>query len=325
MASTLLFVSTFSSRAGLGDTPESVAGVRSLGILHAPGYVTYVVAARLFGEVFRFGGWEFRVNLFSLVCAVLSVAAVYLLARCFGANKAGAAIGALALATTSSFWFNADFAKYYSFTALLLTVMALCVLAWLRTGRGALLVGAGVLLGSSLGASWQLAVIMAAGLACIIGLRRPRPGLGILLVAGGAALFTAIAVCVFIVVRAGQDPTVNFGNATGLSRLFELLTTADFSGARGAAGAAAGTDSGAIGVNLAIIGRHIGLGAIALACVGTFDLYVRRRLGYALFFGVVALGNVVAVSLVGGKVVIAGMASRPDRGRAEARGDIIGL
>jgi hypothetical protein len=116
-------------------------------------------------------------------------------------------------------------------------------------------------------------------------------------------------VCAFIMVRARQDPTLNFGHATSLTRLFELLTTADFKGARGAAGAGLGNVAGGTAVNLAIIGRDIGIGAIALALVGGFDLALRRRLDHAFFFAVVLLGNVVAISLVGGKAVIAGFYS----------------
>jgi hypothetical protein len=43
---------------------------------------------------------------------------VALLARSFGATRAGAALGALVLATSASFWFNADFAKHYAFSGL---------------------------------------------------------------------------------------------------------------------------------------------------------------------------------------------------------------
>jgi Protein of unknown function (DUF2723) len=305
-AAGLLFLSTFSSHAALGDAPESVAGARSLGILHAPGYVVYAIAARAFGEIVRVGTWELRVNLFSLVCASLTVAAVYFLARLFGANKIGAGIGALVLAASLSFWFNAGFAKYYALSTLLITAVALCVLEWQRRGRNVLLGVAGVLVGASIGVSWQLAVIMAAGLAVVVVQGRPRPRRGPLLVAGAAALLTAIGLCAFIIVRAGQDPTVNFGNATDPGRLVELLTTADFAGARGSVEAGIGTVAPNSLAYLVIIGVDVGLGAIALALAGAFDVYKRRRLDYALFFAVVGLGNVLAVAFVAGKSVLAG-------------------
>jgi len=302
----VVFFSTFSSHVALGDAPESVAGVRSLGILHAPGYATYVVAARVFGEIVRVGTWELRVNLFSLLCATLTVAGVYFLARYLGAERIGAAVGALVLATTLSFWSNAGFAKYYAFSTLLVTVIALCALRWQRSGRAALLVVAGVLIGSSIGVSWQLALVMTLGLALLVALGRPRPKLGVILATAAAALLTAIAVCVYIIVRARQDPTINFGGATGVSRLWELLTTSDFNGTRGAAGSGFGSVAGNSVSFLVIIARDVGIGAVVLALVGAFDVYKRRRLDHALFFAVVALGNLVAIAFVAGKTVVTG-------------------
>jgi hypothetical protein len=305
----LLFFSTFSSRAALGDAPESVAGVRSLGILHAPGYVTYTLTARAFGEVVRVGSWELRVNLFSLVCATLTVAGVFFLARCFGADKAGAAIGALALATSLSFWFNADFAKYYAFSTLLVTAAALCVLGWQRTGRTSLLVIAGALVGSSIGVSWQLALVVAAGLIVLVALGQPRPRRTVMVATGAAALAAAVAVCAYIVVRAGQDPKINFGSATNPSRLSELLTTADFAGARSGAHAGVGTAASNSLSLLAIIARDVGLGAVVLAVAGVFDVFKRRRLDHALFFVIVAVGNVVAIGYVSGNSLVGGVFS----------------
>src|SRR5690348_13740062 len=73
-----LFATTFSSHVAFGDAPESVAGVRTLGVIHAPGYPSYVLVARLFGAVLPVGSWALRVNLFSVVCATLTIALVFL-------------------------------------------------------------------------------------------------------------------------------------------------------------------------------------------------------------------------------------------------------
>ena len=61
-----LYLSTFSSSVALGDAPESVSGIRSVGILHAPGYPAYVLLGRLWATVLPFGSWSLRVNLFSV-------------------------------------------------------------------------------------------------------------------------------------------------------------------------------------------------------------------------------------------------------------------
>src|SRR5713226_8313866 len=67
VAAAVLFLVTFSSRVALGDAPETVSGVKAIGILHAPGYPLYVLSARVFAELAPIGGWALRVNLFSLV------------------------------------------------------------------------------------------------------------------------------------------------------------------------------------------------------------------------------------------------------------------
>jgi hypothetical protein len=299
-AACLVFCSTFSSHVALGDAPESVTGTRSLGILHAPGYAMYALAAHVFAEIMRVGSWEFRVNLFSLVCAALCVAVVYLLARVLGADRIGAAIGALALATAVSFWFNADFAKYYAFSGFLIAIIAFCVVWWQLSGRDRYLVIAGILVGSSVGVSWQLTVIVTAGLIAMLWVGSPRPKLAVTVGAGTAALVTAVGVCVYIVVRAHQDPVMNYGDAISVGRLYELLSAGDYQGNRQAAGTGLGHLAGGGFTYIAIVVRDIGLGAVALAAVGIFDVSDRRRLDHGLFFAFAGLGNIVAVGLVSG-------------------------
>src|SRR4051812_35049060 len=72
-----LYVWTFAGRPSLGDSPESMAGIDSLGVLHAPGYPTYVISGWMFRALVPIGDTAFRVNLFSVICAVATVVLVY--------------------------------------------------------------------------------------------------------------------------------------------------------------------------------------------------------------------------------------------------------
>ncbi len=108
-----LFLATFSPNVSLGDAPESVSGIRSLGVLHAPGYPAYVLLGSAWATLAPLGSWAFRANLFSVVCSVVALAAVFALGRLFGAAGVAAALGAMTVATSVSFWFNAGFAKHY--------------------------------------------------------------------------------------------------------------------------------------------------------------------------------------------------------------------
>lgn len=54
-ASGLLFATVLTAHTYLGDGPETVAAVSSLGILHDRGYPTYVLAAHLFTSLVPVG------------------------------------------------------------------------------------------------------------------------------------------------------------------------------------------------------------------------------------------------------------------------------
>jgi hypothetical protein len=300
----VLFVVTFSPHVAQGDAPESVAGVRSLGILHAPGYPAYVLLGHAFGSIVSIGGWAFRVNLFSLVCATLLVAVVYLLARSFGASIVGSAIGALALATSASFWFNAGFAKHYALSGLLVTTSALVVMFWIQHGRTFLLVSASVFLGVALGAAWELAALMGVGLVVLIAYGPRRPTIRASVAAGAVLFGVAFALSAFVLLRARQDPTLNWGDATTIRRFMALVTQRDFR----YSGRSTGQDGPLRRMlsNLGILIRDLGLGAFALAAVGAVASYRALAKARALFLAVVGVSSLLAVTLVAGKPSIGG-------------------
>ena len=226
--SAILFATTLYGHAGLGDAPESVAGIASTGVLHAPGYPAYVIAAKLFTALVPFGSFAFQVNLFSLCCAALTIGGVYLLGRRLGAERWASALGALALACGGGFWFYAGFAKHVVFSGLLFLVALHLLLAWQArpsTGRFVALAAA---IGVGMGSSWALMtfILPAVGLALLLSYRQLSPGM----IAGGVAagLATVVALYGFVMVRASQDPAVNWGEVTTLDRLRDLVNRADF-------------------------------------------------------------------------------------------------
>ncbi len=170
----MLFAAVLTGHASLGDAPETIAGVSSLGILHDPGYPVYVIAAHLFTLLIPFGSEAFAVNLFSLVCASLTIAGVVLLARRCGAPRWAGAIGALALAASPGFWYYSGFAKHDIFSGLLLLVTIHLALAWqVRPSPRRLGVLAGaVALG--LGSSWPLELTVLPAVALVLLHGAPR-------------------------------------------------------------------------------------------------------------------------------------------------------
>jgi hypothetical protein len=289
-----LFVTTFSSSVGLGDGPETVSGVRTLGVLHAPGYAIYVLVARIFANIVHLGSWSFRVNLFSVVCATLTITGTYFVARCLGASRVGAGLGSLALATTASFWFNAGFAKHYAFSALLLIMIAACAVSWGMWPHSSLLIVGAAITGLSIGAAWQETIVFASGLGAFVAVAPHRPRGRVLVGITAALVLGASVAATYTMWRAMQDPGMNFGDASSVSRLVHLATTRDFGAPQGVTGRSvfvSGADY------LAIIVRDIGLGAVLVACLGAWDVIQRRRLDQALFFAIAGLGTFVAVGL----------------------------
>jgi hypothetical protein len=303
----LLFSSTFSQSVGLGDAPESVAGVKSLGVLHAPGYPSYVLLAHAFAKVVPIGGWALRVNLFSIVCAALTVVAVFLLARMLGASLLGSGLGALALATSASFWFNAGFAKHYALSGLLVTGGALAGVLWQVYPKGWWLAGAAVLLGAGMGASWELTLIMLAGLVALLWFGPRRPPLLTACAAVAALVVFAAASLAFMIARARQHPAVNWGEVTNMRRLVTQVSQQDFRASDPQSGGTAtiGAAPSRVFNYLGIVARDLGLGACLMAVVG-MAAAVRLNRGRKLFLALVAVLNVVAVSFATGVDRISG-------------------
>ena len=209
-----IYLSTFSTHVALGDAPESVAGVRSLGILHAPGYPTYVLFARAFGSVFAIGSWR-RASMPSASSrAALSIGVITLIARASGASRLGAVVGALALGTTASFWLNAGFAKHYPLTMLLVATLILFVLVWQQRGGVGWLFAAGASLALATGSGWELAAITLVALAVLLRFTEQRPSGRELGMVAAVFVTVAVAIWVFVLVRAGQHPALNWGEAS---------------------------------------------------------------------------------------------------------------
>jgi hypothetical protein len=297
-----LYLCTFSTSVALGDAPESVSGIRSVGILHSPGYPAYVLLGRLWATALPFGSWAARVNFFSVVCATATVVLVYRLARLFDARPAPAALGALAVATSTSFWFNAGFAKHYALSALLVTLAAVLVVSWDRNGNDARLIAAGGVLGVAFGASWELAAIFGVGLVAFLLASERRISARTAGAALGVGALVTGALLAFVVLRARQSPAIDFARPTTAARLVDLLRQKDFlNGAEAPNGVRALPNAPHRALAyLHITTQELGLAVVALAIVGAVVVYMRHRRADTLLFGLVLLANFVGAIFVAG-------------------------
>jgi hypothetical protein len=162
----------------------------------------YVLVAKAFTLLVPIGTEAFRVNLFSLVCASLSVSGVQLLARRCGAARWASSLGALALAAGAGFWFYATFAKHDMFSGLIYLVSLHLLLAWRARPTARKLVGLGAVFALGLGSSWPLMMLLVPAIALVLFSARRQLSLPSLASATAAGLAVVVALGGFVMVRA---------------------------------------------------------------------------------------------------------------------------
>ena len=143
-----LYIATLLPGIGSGDTAEFQRVAPTLGVAHPTGYPLYTMLGWLWSRLPLGGTPAWRMNLFSAGMAALAVGALFLTARALGQSRLVAAMAALTLAVSSTFWSQATVAEVYALAALIQALLILALLRW-RQGRWPLWV-AGLLLGLGL-------------------------------------------------------------------------------------------------------------------------------------------------------------------------------
>jgi hypothetical protein len=241
--SAALFATALSTHPPLSDGSEGAAGAVSLGILHAPGYPSWVLAAHLFTLIVPVGSAALRVGLFSLLCAAASVTFVQMIARRCGAARWAASLGALCLAATAGYWYYAVFTKHDQFSGLTFVAALYLLLAWEARPSRWRLVALAAVLAIGLGSSWPLTIMLGPVLVYVLARSRHRLTLGSFAAATAVGLVLLAGIYGFVMVRAAENPQLNWGDATTLSRLVSLVDRSDFSAPTGDAGSTAAPTS----------------------------------------------------------------------------------
>jgi hypothetical protein len=115
----LLYVRTLTPGVLDGDSGEWQYMANILGIPHSTGYPSYVLLAKLL-TLLPVGNPAWRVNLFSAICAALTISIVYLLAKRVARARAAAVIAATFFAVMPTLWASATIAEVYAFNTLLI-------------------------------------------------------------------------------------------------------------------------------------------------------------------------------------------------------------
>jgi len=147
IAAEILYLATMAPTFSFWDCGEFIATAYTLGIPHPPGSPLFLLLGRLFTMIPLFTDIGARVNLISTLASAASVSLTYLIivrlimlyrksdpAGWSMAEKVSAygsaVIGALALAFSDSFWFNAVEAEVYAASSLFTALIVWIILRW---------------------------------------------------------------------------------------------------------------------------------------------------------------------------------------------------
>ncbi|HHS12617.1 MAG TPA: DUF2723 domain-containing protein [bacterium] len=144
LVSLIAYIRTIAPTTSFWDCGEFIACSYILGVMHPPGAPLYMLIGRIMTMLPVAGDIGLRVNLFSALVSALSVWFTYLIVlqlikRWRGEAKSGwdqlilissGLIGALALAFSDSFWFNAVEAEVYAFSMFFTALVIWLALRW---------------------------------------------------------------------------------------------------------------------------------------------------------------------------------------------------
>ena len=247
LASLALYLSTVAPTLTWGnekigvDGGELLAAASTLGVPHPPGYPTYTLLLKAFATLVPVGDFAYRGNLLSAILASGSVALLYWVILRFGQFLkpegprllwiTSGALGAAVMATSPLFWSQAVMTEVYTlntlFVAALLLIASHLALrlpserehsARYTTAGLALF---GLLLGLGLGNHLTLLAVAAPLLLWLwsaLGWRRLASPWA------AGALVLGLSVYLYLPVRAGQVPPVNWGNADTLGGFAWMLS-----------------------------------------------------------------------------------------------------
>ena len=138
---------------------------------------------------------------------------------------AASAAGALAFATSSTFWSQAVVTEVYTLNVLCVAATLYALFLWRDTRRDAHLLFAAFLVGLSMTAHMTSGLLVPAGLLFVNGkvLRAPA-----MLLKGTAAFLAGLLPYLYLPVRASMEPPMYYGNASEWGRLISLLSGGQF-------------------------------------------------------------------------------------------------
>jgi tetratricopeptide (TPR) repeat protein len=281
----------------VGDSGELATAVATLGIPHPSGYPLYVLSGKLWTLLVPVGSVAFRLSLFSAAAAALACALAFRFARTLGLSLVSSLLAAALLATSESFWSQANVQRVYALNAVFVLIASSAVLSWYRERTPAAFGWA--VFSCALGAT-NHTFMAAFGLAFAIyaALSEPRIvtrtaywGRGIAAVAAGLSPY------LYLPIRSRMNPPLDWGNPETPAALADVVLRRSFwerAWVESPADAAA-----AILDFVRSLPAEITAAGALLAATGLIAGFVRNP--FTRFLGLVAAVNIAAVAWHGSR------------------------
>jgi hypothetical protein len=221
------------------DAGDLITAAYTLGIPHPTGYPTYMLLGKAF-TLLPFGDVAYRMNLLSTFCAALTVVLAYLVSRTLLGSRPYATVAsvcaALLLATSRIFWSQALITEVYALNCLFFAITLYLLLqletrleeqpadpsGGTRTFRILMLTTwiYGLSLGNHLTMAFSAPLVL---FHCMVILRHR-----ILSLSQWARVFLAfllgVSIYIYLPVRAGSQPLMNWGNPNTLRGFLWMLS-----------------------------------------------------------------------------------------------------
>ncbi len=281
----------------VGDSGELVTAVHLLGIPHPTGYPLYVLLGKAWTLLVPTGSIAWRMSLFSAACAAATCGALALIVARARLGSGAAALAALLLAASPSFWGEANVQRVYALGAFFVVAATGAAFAWHRSRGECAFALTAFLCG--LGATnhtFMMVYAIAFGVFALGTqpslIRAPR-ALG----AAAAAFAVGLLPYVYLPLRSRANPRLDWGNPETLSAFLDVVLRRDFWDRAWVD--RAGDFIPVLGDYATSVVTELTWPGVALAALG---LITARRLGVPILLPLLVMaGNVLVVGLHGSR------------------------
>ncbi|MCL2329959.1 MAG: DUF2723 domain-containing protein [Phycisphaerae bacterium] len=219
-----VYIVTLAPTVTSEDSGEFIGAAALWGVAHPPGYPLWIILAGIFLRIVPIGNIAWRCNLFSAVCAAVSIVFFCRSLKLIGIRPLAAFTAVLVLAFGRIMWSQSVITEVYALHILIVALIIWAGIAFDQSQQRRYLIIACLLLGLGM-SNHQTIGFTGVAVATWILLRNPR-----LFTQWRLVVITTIAFVVglfphvYLLARAKANPPVNWGNPQTISALWDHVS-----------------------------------------------------------------------------------------------------